>query len=135
MILISSSATATAFQSTLPRGSDVVMLCTQPTVQYFNPRSLAGATDALPLMACFGQNFNPRSLAGATPCKTKLCMAWGNFNPRSLAGATLAFQNKMLSSRLFQSTLPYGSDQVVYKLKGVKKYFNPRSLAGATCFS
>ena len=35
-------------------------------MEYFNPRSLAGATESLQKLDVRGRNFNPRSLAGAT---------------------------------------------------------------------
>ncbi len=54
------------FQSTLPRGSDLILYHDNMFNLYFNPRSLAGATDTgTPLWICL-RYFNPRSLAGAT---------------------------------------------------------------------
>ena len=76
------------FQSTLPRGSDCVLLNLHQQLIYFNPRSLAGATHLFSFSFFCHFYFNPRSLAGATciddSCFWKCC----NFNPRSLAGAT-----------------------------------------------
>ena len=54
------------------------------------------------------------------------------FNPRSLAGATLATSANTISTSLFQSTLPHGSDPSMYQILPLVRYFNPRSLTGAT---
>ena len=53
--------------------------------------------------------FNPRSLAGATNTKIFGDVFGSDFNPRSLAGATI---HSLLDDLqlLFQSTLPRGSD-------------------------
>ena len=56
-----------------------------------------------------------------------------NFNPRSLAGATQGL-NGTSGGRVFQSTLPCGSDAGPPRSASRHFYFNPRSLAGATCF-
>ena len=54
------------FQSTLPRGSDILVIVFGASASYFNPRSLAGATFKPSFAAVRRSNFNPRSLAGAT---------------------------------------------------------------------
>ena len=75
------------FQSTLPRGSDQILLCRPAGRRHFNPRSLAGATSSRPLLRYAGQisihapSRERRTDDGDTH-------ADGNFNPRSLAGAT-----------------------------------------------
>ena len=96
----------------------------------FNPRSLAGATQFLDVRIYATLYFNPRSLAGATKlpshCDTPIISIHapsrerpgacgcaynaGYFNPRSLAGATIAKVAHISVNRLFQSTLPRGSD-------------------------
>ena len=123
----------------------------------------------------FFNYFNPRSLAGATQIKLQYKLQYKYFNPRSLAGATLisliniwlltisihapsrerqplnhfkllaiAFQSTLprgsdrIMSTLFlrffefQSTLPRGSDVFIMFSSLYSKNFNPRSLAGAT---
>ena len=76
------------FQSTLPCGSDPVSSCFVCTTSYFNPRSLAGAT----------HNFIVGNLKGKIsihaplrerPLINTFGLPVANFNPRSLAGATL----------------------------------------------
>ena len=55
------------FQSTLPRGSDQMSLLIFAAARfYFNPRSLAGATNPDAESGGYPKYFNPRSLAGAT---------------------------------------------------------------------
>ena len=99
-------------------------------LQYFNPRSLAGATTECyqkggnqnisihaplrerrkqPFQLCALHYFNPRSLAGATGRGSRGSKRLFNFNPRSLAGATKNLL-RCLRCRIFQSTLPCGSD-------------------------
>ena len=119
------------FQSTLPRGSDKAHIFGLTTGTYFNPRSLAGATDSLSAITarigisihapsrerpgidfkqCSRCNFNPRSLAGATSIPAFRIALSIHFNPRSLAGATA----------------------LVIRQSPELHHFNPRSLAGAT---
>ena len=59
--------------------------------------------------------FNPRSLAGATAYYLLSLPDKAHFNPRSLAGATRMDLMLLVQSRLFQSTLPRGSDVNQYK--------------------
>ena len=54
------------FQSTLPHGSDRPYHRTAAHCQYFNPRSLTGATKVRTDIVKMQLNFNPRSLTGAT---------------------------------------------------------------------
>ena len=84
----SPSQIASRFQSTLPRGSDACASAPSRPRPDFNPRSLAGATWPFMALPHVPQNFNPRSLAGAT----SLCLL-------------------CVSSWIFQSTLPRGSDR------------------------
>ena len=88
---------------------------------YFNPRSLAGATGRGALHILHGIDFNPRSLAGATGKNYVMCPTCRisihapsrerlknqllyvdeqHFNPRSLAGATDALAVMMLHSAI-----------------------------------
>ena len=99
----------TKFQSTLPRGSDLLVL----------------------IIILKGMDFNPRSLAGATAKNQDSEHKWSDFNPRSLAGATASAvptpvhviisihapsRERLLcfgwfpNDVRFQSTLPRGSD-------------------------
>ena len=145
----------------------------------FNPRSLAGATLVTTVTSLLTSNFNPRSLAGATGNQKNGGRNCLHFNPRSLAGATLRNYDSKLEhfisihapsrerlnlhcyhscAKIFQSTLPCGSDRklqqalikqqtafqstlpcgsdstLINQLFGAK-YFNPRSLAGATAIA
>ena len=100
-----------SFQSTLPYGSDLVLLAHLIMSLYFNPRSLTGAThvtrfkifkprfqSTLP----YGSDFHKPTFAVASliisihaPLRERhlaICAvvsACNNFNPRSLTGATL----------------------------------------------
>ena len=125
---------------------------------YFNPRSLAGATDGhyyhlsiftisihaplrerhlLFLAVCNSKKFQS-TLPCGSDCKVYCHRSFlVHFNPRSLAGATVG-RSLHTTVLLFQSTLPCGSDvSVLPKPWASFFYFNPRSLAGAThscCF-
>ena len=122
------------FQSTLPRGSDLIIgphaTITQisihapsrerPILTTFSPHSHNISIHApsrerliLFLMNGFVTNFNPRSLAGATRYIDHKGDLQHHFNPRSLAGATFVFFGDCTGDR----------------------DFNPRSLAGATYFT
>ena len=59
------------FQSTLPRGSDLIHSYYGSFNANFNPRSLAGATTSCQRRDFADINFNPRSLAGATCILTR----------------------------------------------------------------
>ncbi len=85
------------FQSTLPRGSDILTCGALKNEGNFNPRSLAGATI---------RRFLSRR------CKY-------DFNPRSLAGATIFLTSCKQVRELFQSTLPRGSDGSIDDKTGV----------------
>ena len=85
------------FQSTLPRGSDLLDAQAMTVPIDFNPRSLAGATLRPSLMLILEiMYFNPRSLTGAT------------------GGGIVA---QLLEQ--FQSTLPRGSDADEHLLQAV----------------
>ena len=122
------------FQSTLPRGSDLIIgphaTITQisihapsrerPILTTFSPHSHNISIHApsrerliLFLMNGFVTNFNPRSLAGATRYIDHKGDLQHHFNPRSLAGATFKGSKCFLNRFIFQSTLPRGSDDVM----------------------
>ena len=109
------------FQSTLPCGSDLQSADYLILWDYFNPRSLAGATslsriqplyaqisihaplrERLPRFYCHSvySNFNPRSLAGATHVVRPITINGTDFNPRSLAGATLVSALSLAMTRI-----------------------------------
>ena len=125
-----------------------------PTLPYFNPRSLAGATGV--------SNFYAEitGISIHAPSRERLCAYYSSlstsahFNPRSLTGATSCSKRSLNSRQQFQSTLPYGSDEDTVQLAYTidisihaplrerrcclvydilrQYYFNPRSLTGAT---
>ena len=97
------------FQSTLPRGSDIITQLSSFFTSDFNPRSLAGATHVRRLHGAYDSNFNPRSLAGAT----EIFQVTALFTSISIHAPSRERHHAGSSVRL-------------------KKYFNPRSLAGAT---
>ena len=100
------------FQSTLPHGSDVVVLISYfamlisihaPSRErrrllsyccmhkgYFNPRSLTGATFCL-LWACLRQPISIHAPSRERPFAPIVQMVFRDFNPRSLTGATEPF--------------------------------------------
>ena len=120
------------FQSTLPRGSDLIFLMRKVVPKYFNPRSLAGATQH---NRCLSRHY-PISIHAPSRERRSASM-------RSVP-----------SCFTFQSTLPRGSDGL-WQDNGLLfpaisihapsrerlqrelviehlTHFNPRSLAGAT---
>ncbi len=169
-----SCSISSIFQSTLPCGSDKYQPWSNNSSTDFNPRSLAGATCILAFcsIGCGISIHAPlrerqRHLQNEPQCafisihaplrerlSTELfTQNIINFNPRSLAGATEHLAKKAVA-RIFQSTLPCGSDishssakvwsasisihaPLRERLPGFKELptnsdFNPRSLAGAT---
>ena len=66
MMLIYVGHLLQVFQSTLPRGSDLILFGFDFKSDHFNPRSLAGATLQRIQQSYYHHYFNPRSLAGAT---------------------------------------------------------------------
>ena len=82
---------AALFQSTLPRGSDP-LLVTQTFIPFISIHAPSRERLDGSVSAAIASNFNPRSLAGAT-CLLLLFGRQANFNPRSLAGATPLLAN------------------------------------------
>ena len=98
------------FQSTLPRGSDLAIICLDLRRWNFNPRSLAGATQmAVFFLPIFIISIHAPSRERHIGLIALLAYVL-NFNPRSLAGATHGTQSRAADGRAFQSTLPRGSD-------------------------
>ena len=140
------------FQSTLPYGSDYFHLYLHLLPDYFNPRSLTGATEQMkrqlqkydisihaplrerPLLRArhsLISEFQSTLPYGSDKVHCHIDSLYQYFNPRSLTGATL-MTFRILSALLFQSTLPYGSDFAKISAKLYSEDFNPRSLTGAT---
>ena len=98
------------FQSTLPRGSDLLLCKTIWSICNFNPRSLAGATS---------WPYGPFLISEV----------FQSTLPRGSDAGYNLFRSPTLE---FQSTLPRGSDRISVFLMTACLDFNPRSLAGAT---
>ena len=126
------------FQSTLPHGSDcLILFCNLDVVrisihapsrerQRMNEGGLGAVFISIhapsrerpgPLTTQQHHfHFNPRSLTGATLKKIIVILMLSYFNPRSLTGATVPV-NGLSVVCTFQSTLPHGSDmQVIFIL-------------------
>ena len=107
--IFKSIAQAQVFQSTLPRGSDTIVLPIVPADLPLSIHAPSRERHKVYLLMHPTAHFNPRSLAGATlilirffvhfvisihaPSRERLCLspaarAKMDFNPRSLAGAT-----------------------------------------------
>ena len=97
------------FQSTLPRGSDIIIRVQNKLRHNFNPRSLAGATR--------------RKLASSSAPEISI---------HAPSRERLCHNRNAPRSKLFQSTLPRGSDRNDKGRRTAAGNFNPRSLAGAT---
>ena len=141
------------FQSTLPCGSDLVHGCFQDSRQYFNPRSLAGATYQHPQLYILSfisihaplrerprecwrlQGFPDISIHA--PLRERRVARQQARRPAKISiHAPLrerhyASGNSKKQGR-FQSTLPCGSDRHRIYSFPAHQNFNPRSLAGAT---
>ena len=141
------------FQSTLPRGSDCYpTTSTQPAVD-FNPRSLAGATQANPTLLSTNIIFQSTLPRGSDNVQSKYGEEAAIFQstlPRGSDKILFCFsccfsisihapsrerllRLPIVRHRLpFQSTLPRGSDKARERHFCYQINFNPRSLAGAT---
>ena len=118
------------FQSTLPRGSDILLIIIRVREGQFQSTLPRGSDEQWRMDVFATTDFNPRSLAGATHLKRKReayrrisihapsrerlrplpRRRWRQyFNPRSLAGATTCVALSAHAAG-FQSTLPRGSD-------------------------
>ena len=141
-----------AFQSTLPRGSDTALCERRKEKIIFQSTLPRGSDSLLSGRCCCAANFNPRSLAGATFADaTATCIRLisihapsrerrrgypsffqgAHFNPRSLAGATLLLcdvgRNVIISIHAPSRERPVRTSS-----QPCWSNFNPRSLAGAT---
>ena len=119
------------FQSTLPRGSDSIIIRLAVLRSDFNPRSLAGATadPENPAAWLQFQSTLPRGSDAAPDIQYVCCY---NFNPRSLAGATYGF-NVVGAVTFISIHAPLRARHAcLLLLFGRQPNFNPRSLAGAT---
>ena len=77
--------------------------------------------------------FNPRSLAGATAVQLDLVRV-RHISIHAPLRERPPFTQHFSAGTRFQSTLPCGSDAGPPRSASRHFYFNPRSLAGATCF-
>ena len=104
------SSAPARFQSTLPYGSDC--LCNRINIHHadFNPRSLTGATPGPFVAKAAHRYFNPRSLTGATAAKEKILKHRQISIHAPLRERRLVLL-QLTELSIFQSTLPYGSDQ------------------------
>ena len=119
------------FQSTLPRGSDILQRSIRLAPRNFNPRSLAGAT----LIASgWGEHFIISIHAPSRERRHNIypCAARAYFNPRSLAGATCWRRGSGADEKHFNPRSLAGATQMFELVIWLKQHFNPRSLAGAT---
>ena len=125
------SSMSSSFQSTLPCGSD-----NEQFVGYYGQRKIsihAPLRERLRhlMVTNFLTNFNPRSLAGATTAANQPYF----IVYISIHAPLRERQQPQINLILlftFQSTLPCGSDFLVFNHFSASWYFNPRSLAGAT---
>ena len=104
----------TKFQSTLPYGSDCINTDSYTECLHFNPRSLTGATNHLQLilnLVIFQSTLPYGSDRIISRC-CRLCIKISIHAPlrERLRQYEIAFQ-----TMLFQSTLPYGSDGANYQ--------------------
>ena len=100
------------FQSTLPCGSDYKTEKNIYAENYFNPRSLAGATQRFFDLGYIFFRFQSTLPCGSDQFRTTF----------------------FLVCVKFQSTLPCGSDYRRQSYGRYRAHFNPRSLAGATIY-
>ena len=120
------------FQSTLPRGSDVRRVAGVSNVNYFNPRSLAGATRSNQFYRHYG-GISIHAPSRERPIRQKTVRP---ATPISIHAPSRERLHLTLASSyvnvIFQSTLPRGSDAKYQASARMYCDFNPRSLAGAT---
>ena len=142
-----------AFQSTLPRGSDLPMSRLAPMAQHFNPRSLAGATiSGTKFKTLIGISIHAPSRERPTdstdylfptvisihapsrerPRDADLLEALKQISIHAPSRERHHYQHKFQILYKFQSTLPRGSDGLNSLSTSSYLNFNPRSLAGAT---
>ena len=118
------------FQSTLPYGSDRRFHCYLAAIDYFNPRSLTGAT-ANVFTTSGGDLFQstlPYGSDGTTFASglEEVISIHAPLRERRIAALST------VRPLPFQSTLPYGSDIISRQSRSTINNFNPRSLTGAT---
>ena len=103
----------------------------EDTRQYFNPRSLAGATLVTmeKLLNCRFQSTLPCGSDRRQKVMRHLTISFQSTLP---CGSDFNFLRCSLTASKFQSTLPCGSDHSSSSSEKQPIYFNPRSLAGAT---
>ncbi len=120
------------FQSTLPHGSDTKWILLFLFCEYFNPRSLTGATPTIKAPATKGF-ISIHAPSRERPGRRLILTNSGYFNPRSLTGATKGYQEEesqhaAISIHAPSRERPCAQPYAEYVLSD----FNPRSLTGAT---
>ena len=119
------------FQSTLPRGSDVVSCC---GFGYLRISIHAPSRERLTrsLTAAGFQRFQSTLPRGSDLGKLQVPKVSRLFQSTLPRGSDMLARCPCGHQIKFQSTLPRGSDGVQYKRRSNNMDFNPRSLAGAT---
>ena len=101
----------TEFQSTLPRGSDVVSFNADSSTKRFQSTLPRGSDHSVCAVLGCGGDFNPRSLAGATIAHSHESLPLG-FQSTLPRGSDKLCSVSTLNTASFQSTLPRGSDSI-----------------------
>ncbi len=99
------------FQSTLPRGSDFNSFQCLPAANHFNPRSLAGATNPANLIS-FIQDISIHAPSRERLIRNLLLIILRLFQSTLPRGSDSRLHNFACWQSLFQSTLPRGSDPI-----------------------
>ena len=126
------SSTSSAFQSTLPYGSDLEVLFLKPCPPISIHAPLRERPIILFLLANVERDFNPRSLTGATPKAGYTVLVLKRFQSTLPHGSDFKIFKPRNGMIAFQSTLPHGSDLTPLIVTKPNLNFNPRSLTGAT---
>ena len=119
------------FQSTLPYGSDKFQRGQNLPGSDFNPRSLTGATNGITVKD------NGTIISIHAPLRERQYHREHQSHNNAISiHAPLRERPSVYLlqplTRLFQSTLPYGSDFPCRYYSWLYRHFNPRSLTGAT---
>ena len=125
-------AQAKQFQSTLPCGSDITLndVPTDRVISIHAP--LRERPAQINPFIIYEPYFNPRSLAGATYHTPQHMSDQRVFQSTLPCGSDSASHSGVNNPFAFQSTLPCGSDPSFNIKRHKWRYFNPRSLTGAT---
>ena len=151
-LLVASSLAMLQFQSTLPYGSDFWRSFRLSASSQFQSTLPYGSDRNRQIPKDVRQNFNPRSLTGATLVKI-ITIGYVKISIHAPLRERPGTPKNSYLIELFQSTLPYGSDQLLpagfppapisihaplrerrnpQSCSKLSLDFNPRSLTGAT---